>query len=120
MIVLLAGPAAAQPLQFDLICRGTEAPRPGGPRQAYEAHYRIDLATLQWCADVCRPIRDLSAERILLADDEPGPDQPANRIAFVSRITGEFSDLMIGPEATWDRKARCETAPFSGSPAPAH
>ena len=111
---LLASPAMAQPSQFDLICRGTEAARPGGARQPYEAHYRIDLASMQWCAETCAPIRDVSAERILLADEEPSADQPDNRVAFVSRLTGEFSDVLIGPGSTWDRKARCEVAPFSG------
>jgi hypothetical protein len=107
---LLLALAAASPQQFDLICTA-----PNG-----SAHYRIDLATGEWCQADCNgtmKLAGVTSTRITIRDEEPKFRGDGQTFISVDRVTGEWNSIWItgapirGSDAY---KGTCEPAPFSG------
>jgi len=110
--------------QFDLLCVGT---RKYGleDAKATTERYRIDLAAKRWCYKECDRtynIYSVTPSAITL-QQEVGPELGSDgsvRVHEIDRSTGELDHYrrQRSTGVTYEIKAACEQAPFSGMPKP--
>ena len=108
---------AEQATQFDLLCEGQAAFRPGMRPVASSLHYRISIQEMRWCWERCErtfPLVSATVDRITFNEDANGGYH-----SYVSRIDGTYSRTNFGRGGGWiNEQGTCRPAPFSGMPQP--
>jgi hypothetical protein len=110
--VLMLLTAASTPDQFDLNCKAWVRGTGNITR-----HYRVDLATKQWCVDACtvKPLAEVNNTQIVFVDTKAQyRGDPSEALDFVDRTSGKWA--FYAP--FWMGQGTCEPAPFSGFPTP--
>ncbi len=124
MILAVLAAVAVASGQFDLDCAGNQtadSPIQGQPQvvNPVTSHYRIDLATKQWCDTKCKSVSKivlLDDNQISLLNSRPGGPYEYWTI-WVNRRTGVMKEnFHLIPGLYYTGQYACKRQPFSGFP----
>ena len=120
--LLGAAAVAASPMQFDLVCTGTQTS--AGESKPFQVHLAVDLARRAWCwrqegCPTAIDVRSITPSVIVLRSERAAfsdYDFTVNRTsgALYSMINGKLPD---GDVITISETGTCEKAAYSGLPA---
>lgn len=115
---LAATPCLAGQQMFDLDCSGAEVTFGSTEQKVETRRYTVDLASKRWCrTNECAealPIERVTADEITFIRSPPSASIEHRH--FISRISGEYVETVIGAGPGSRSTGSCKPAKFSGFP----